>query len=101
MALALVLTPARRGWRASAEELSCGITEITFTTGAGIDVPSINGDGTHIAFTSNRDLTGDNADGNFEIFLYDTESGTFTQVTDTTGGSTGQTSINSDGTYFN
>src|SRR5215212_5021923 len=32
--------------------------------------PSITGDGQAIAFSSNRNLTGLNADGSFEIFLY-------------------------------
>lgn len=36
-------------------------------------------------FTSTADLTGDNADANREVFLVDTKSGQFTQVTHTTG----------------
>ncbi|CAN5618051.1 hypothetical protein BH20ACI3_BH20ACI3_23260 [soil metagenome] len=48
------------------------LSPITFTTG-GVNTSSINGDGTRIAFVSNRDLlTGGNTDGNHEIFLYDT-----------------------------
>lgn len=46
-----------------------GITQITnSTTGENI-YPSINSDGTRIAFTSSSNLTGLNADGNPEIFL--------------------------------
>ena len=43
----------------------------------------INHDGTRIAFSSNIDVTGENADRNLEIFLLDVSSGTFTQITDT------------------
>lgn len=60
--------------------------------------PSINSSGTRIAFASNGDLVpGSNADGNEEIFLW-TSPGTFTQITNTTGGSNGEPSINADGT---
>lgn len=45
--------------------------------------PSISDDGRYIAFSSNRDLTGQNSDGNFEIFLYDTTLGTLGQVSET------------------
>src|SRR5262249_23721688 len=47
--------------------------------------PAINGDGTRIAFDSDQDLTGGNADGNQEIFLFDTKTNSFTQITNTTG----------------
>src|SRR5258707_862278 len=47
--------------------------------------PSISDDGRFIAFSSNRDLTGQNADGNLEVFIYDTTARNFTQLTNTTG----------------
>lgn len=47
--------------------------------------PSISDDGRFIAFSSNRDLVGLNADGNFEIFIYDALSQAFTQITNTIG----------------
>ncbi|MDT7542925.1 MAG: large repetitive protein [Acidobacteriota bacterium] len=47
--------------------------------------PSISDDGHLVAFSSNRDLTGENADGNFEIFLYDVAARRFTQLTHTLG----------------
>jgi len=49
---------------------------------------SINADGTRIAFYSKIDHsgTGKNADGNLELFVYETDSMFFTQVTDTMGG---------------
>ena len=94
-----------------AEAQSCDVTQITFTTGGGQgggfgvranDSPSINSDGTRIAFDSNRDLTGGNADLSFEIFLYDATTNSFTQVTNATGNQTSSfdASINSDGTLI-
>ncbi len=81
-----------------------GITQITDTTAGSNEWPSINADGTRIAFRSDRDLTGGNADGNFEIFLFDANNpgAGFTQITDTEGGGPFDTnifpSINADGT---
>jgi uncharacterized protein (TIGR03437 family) len=43
--------------------------------------PSISDDGRFLAFSSNRDLTGQNSDRNFEIFIYDTTSETVVQIT--------------------
>jgi Tol biopolymer transport system component len=75
-----------------------GSTPITSTAGGTSNFVSINADGTRIAFASDQDLTGGNADGNFEIFRFDTTTSAFTQITDTTGGGTGAPSINADGT---
>ena len=72
-------------------------TQITNSTLGGNFDPSINADGTRIAFNSDRDLTGSNADGNCELFLWTSGSG-FTQITNTTGGCNEVPSINSDGT---
>ena len=47
--------------------------------------PSISDDGRFIAFSSNRDLTSQNGDGNFEIFVYDSVAATFAQLTNSTG----------------
>ena len=65
-----------------------------------IGFPSINADGTRIAFQTTADLTGKNADGNLEIFLFDTTTSEFTQITRTTGGDTANSnaSINANGT---
>jgi Tol biopolymer transport system component len=83
MSLALVSTPLA-GWRTSAQSLLCDISQITFTTGGSNSNLALSDDGAHIAFLSNRDLTGANADGNFEIFLYNTQPGSFTQITNST-----------------
>lgn len=47
--------------------------------------PSISDDGRFIAFSSNRNLTNQNADGNLEIFVYDSLALSLAQLTDSTG----------------
>lgn len=47
--------------------------------------PSMSDDGRFIAFSSNRDLASQNADGNLEIFIYDAIAGSFTQLTNSSG----------------
>ncbi|MGB7293422.1 MAG: hypothetical protein WBD99_14700 [Thermodesulfobacteriota bacterium] len=79
---------------------SAMFTQITDTTGEGNFANTntrISSDGTRIAFLSNRDLTGDNPDGNDEIILFDTDIMTFTQITDTAGDDNFSPTINSDG----
>jgi len=62
-------------------------TQVTNTTGFSFtSAPAISGDGGWVAFTTNADLTGANADGNAELFRYNTATGAMTQVTNTTGG---------------
>ncbi|HYN83947.1 MAG TPA: hypothetical protein VER32_01755, partial [Pyrinomonadaceae bacterium] len=46
--------------------------------------PSISDDGRLVAFSSNRDLTGENPDRNLELFLLDTHARSVTQLTRTT-----------------
>lgn len=60
------------------------MTQVTRTIGTSNRVPSLNGDGTRIAFISGANITGENADRNSEWFLFDTISAAFTQVTRTT-----------------
>jgi len=52
---------------AAQAQLACETTQITDTTGGASFRPSLEGGA--IAFDSDADLTGGNADGNFEIFL--------------------------------
>ena len=47
--------------------------------------PSISDDGRFVAFSSNRNITSQNSDGNLEIFVYDSVAATFTQLTTSTG----------------
>jgi uncharacterized repeat protein (TIGR01451 family) len=77
-----------------------GISQVTFTTGSFSGSPSINGDGTRIAFESGINLTGGNPDGNREIFLYDTTTHTFIQLSDTTSGLNLVPSLSDDGTHI-
>ena len=68
-----------------------GLQQLTHTMPAdastrvqqGSFAPSIAADGRLVAFSSNRDLTGANADANFEVFTYDVTRHIFTQLTDT------------------
>lgn len=45
---------------------------------------AISGDGSRVVFESSSDITGNNADGNGELFLWEMNTG-FTQLTNTTG----------------
>lgn len=59
------------------------LQQITRTLGGGASSASLSGDGSRIAFTSAADLTGENADGNREVFVYDLLAGDFLQVSHT------------------
>ncbi len=59
------------------QQISFAVTELAFD-------PTINADGTRIAFVTGQDLLGGNPDGNIEVFLQDTSAGTLTQITSTT-----------------
>jgi Tol biopolymer transport system component len=73
-------------------------TQITNTTKGNPIAPSINANGTRVTFDADSDLTGNNADLNREIFLFDTSTSRLTQITNSTGGDNLIPSINSDGT---
>jgi uncharacterized protein (TIGR03437 family) len=63
--------------------------------------PSITDDGSFIAFSSNRNLVGQNADLNFEIFLFDITANTFTQLTSSQGVVGGlEAKISGDGSHI-
>jgi uncharacterized protein (TIGR03437 family) len=47
--------------------------------------PSISDDGRFVAFSSNRNITSQNDDGNLEIFIYDSIAATFAQLTNSIG----------------
>jgi hypothetical protein len=49
---------------------------------AGANFGDIDGDGSRLVFRSNQNYTGGNADGGYEIFLWDNE--TITQITQST-----------------
>lgn len=73
-----------------------GTTQVT-DTASGVNAdPEVSDDGSRIAFQSSADLTGLNADGNYELMIH-TVGSTTTQVTNTSSGFTGSASISSDG----
>jgi Tol biopolymer transport system component len=83
-------------------DTSCTITQVTDTPDTGNfsnTGPVISSDGTRIAFESNQNHTGFNADGNQEIVLYDIAEDDFRRVSATTGGTFSNRSpaINADG----
>jgi Tol biopolymer transport system component len=87
------LTPGNPGNPAGDTEIFLweegrGITQITSSLGGCFfanRLPSMDEDGNSIAFASNRDYTGQNWDGNGELFLWRRGRG-ITQITDTFGG---------------
>ncbi len=74
-------------------------TPLTSLTDGSHVYPSINSDCSRITFASNGDHTGDNADGNFEIFRYSITKG-YSQITHSIGGDTAQPAISGDGTHI-
>ena len=86
-----------------AQQLFCprrAIQQITFETAGDSALPSINADGTRIAFNSNANINGGNPEGNDEIYLFDTTTGIITQITDETSGGSALPSITTDGTLI-
>ena len=69
---------------------------MTSSTGTYNTSPSLSGDGARVAFTSNDDHTGENVDGNYEVFVHDTTTG-ISQITSTVGSSTTAPTISADG----
>lgn len=67
-----------------------------------VEGPTVSADGSRIAFSSDANFTGGNADGNEEIFLYDAGTDQITQLTSSTQGSAvdsnSEASISDDGT---
>ncbi|MDG0853983.1 PD40 domain-containing protein [Roseateles puraquae] len=61
------------------------LLQITHGNGRDSMDASLSRDGTRIVFSSADDLTGHNADGNYELFVYDLIAGSFQQMTDTLG----------------
>jgi Tol biopolymer transport system component len=58
-----------------------GIRQVTTTIGGSNQSPKISGSGAFIAFASDRDFTGGNADASTEIYLLNVKKGTFQQIT--------------------
>jgi hypothetical protein len=73
-------------------------TQVTDSADTDNGGPSISSDGTRLVFTSRADLTGDNPDGNREVFLFDAATDITTQITDSVGGTFTDAVISGDGT---
>jgi Tol biopolymer transport system component len=73
-----------------------GLTEATITTSCNNTNPSLNADGTRLAFQSDCDLTGKNPDRNAEIFL--STPGRLTQVTSSSFCDSSEPLLSADGT---
>ncbi len=75
-----------------------GITQITSPTAAGtIGLrPALAREGSLVAFSANGDLTGQNPDGSFEVFVHDVATGQATQITDGADCDSGAMGVNGD-----
>ncbi|MBI5879551.1 MAG: DUF11 domain-containing protein [Chloroflexi bacterium] len=89
---------------AATQPVACTTTQLTFSTLGINNQPVVNATGTRVAFWSTNNLTGNNADGNIELFVATVSGSTiaFTQVTSSTGSILGgfnlSPSISADGT---
>lgn len=84
-------------------QLACTVSQITDSSEGVAEfnpsTTSVSADGSRMAFESDRDLVGDNADGNAEIYLFDADPPLLTQVTDTTAPASNHSpSTSADGT---
>ncbi len=95
--LAVVGTMTWNGRRASAQSFTCGISQITSGSSTQGVTLAISDDGTRIAFSIAGNPTGGNTDFNQEIFIYTIGTSSFTQITNSTGGSNNQVSISANG----
>jgi Tol biopolymer transport system component len=82
-------------------DLTKACTQITDTTDKSYfgnhSTAFLNADGTHVAFRSEANLTGNNADGNWEIILLDVITNTLTQIAGTIGSDNSGLSITAGG----
>ena len=73
-------------------------SQITSDPSASSVDPNIDANGNVLAFKSNGNFTGENPDGNDEVFLVDIASGAFSQITNNITGDSEEPAINADGT---
>ncbi|MBL8279384.1 MAG: PD40 domain-containing protein [Pelomonas sp.] len=73
------------------------LLQVTHGNGTTAADAGLSGDGTRIVFSSTQDITGHNADGNTEVFVYDLLAGSFLQLTDTLGAYSGSGVMSEDG----
>ncbi len=67
-------------------EDACVANELTDITTSNSSKPAFSGGGQILAFQSNGDFIGNNSDGNVEIFIYNRNTDSFSQITQTTSG---------------
>lgn len=71
-----------------APAIGAAFQQVTFFDfGFGVFEPSLSADGRRVAFRTTGNLTGENPDGSFEVFVYDRVDDVFIQATSTPGGS--------------
>ncbi len=80
--------------------VTLAIQQITNTTSGQSELPAIDADGSRIAFQSTADLTGDNSDGNSEIFLYDAQTDSISQVSSSDTGASSFASLDDSGVWL-
>ncbi|MCE4557396.1 hypothetical protein [Pelomonas cellulosilytica] len=73
------------------------LQQVTHTTSGNFSGVTASGDGSRIAFTTDANLTGGNADGSLEVFVYDLLADSFQQVTDTLGSFSMSAALSEDG----
>jgi Tol biopolymer transport system component len=82
----------------AAAQVGCSFRQLTTTTGAfdyfGL---SLDNAGARVGFSSSGDFTGQNADGNVELFYADVDAGTVTQASNTVTGTNRDALISADG----
>lgn len=81
-------------WSQSGDEVR-QITEGATTGTVGLR-PALAREGSLVAFSANGDLTGQNPDESFEVFVYDVATGQTTQVTDGAGCNSGAMGVGGD-----
>lgn len=80
------------------ERATSAFTQVTDTAlGSPSDDVQMSANGNVVVFTSTADLTGENADNNREIFLFDIAAGTLAQLTQTTSGQNRRPSVDQGG----
>lgn len=79
-------------------DVLAGTTTTILAGGNGFNTnPVFSADGQRIAFSATFDPLGTNADRNQELFVYDLQTAAFRQITNSTGGISGEASLSADG----
>ncbi len=80
--------------------VTLAVQQVTASAGGESLAPAIDADGSRIAFQSTADLTGDNSDGSTEIFLYDADTGSVSQITSAATGTSESASLDDSGAWI-